>query len=302
MKRFANFTFGIWAALALSGISQKATAQVARTWVSGVGDDANPGGRTAPCKTFAGAISKTAANGEIDVIDPGGFGAVTITKSITIDGQGTFASINNAGTNGIIINAGASDKVVIRNLSINGTGTGINGIRFLAGAQVILQNVQILNCTSSGVDVALATSGQLIMDDVSIGNCTQNGLRVSTTSGNANVTMNRCRCNNSTNGVFASNGARLILKNCDLSINTTGFNIEAPAIFSRAQLDSCVITGATNGVVAGNGAPLVKLSDNTITLCGTALVASGGSFQTANNNRITGNVSDGAALTPFALK
>src|SRR5881394_733499 len=83
------------------------SAQAARTWVSGVGDDVNPGTRTAPCKTFAGAISKTAAGGEIDVIDPGGFGAVTITKSMTIDGEGTFASINNAGTNGIIVNAGA---------------------------------------------------------------------------------------------------------------------------------------------------------------------------------------------------
>jgi hypothetical protein len=63
-----------------------AQAQATRTWVSGVGDDANPCSRTAPCKTFAGAISKTAPGGEIDALDPGGFGALTITKSITIDG------------------------------------------------------------------------------------------------------------------------------------------------------------------------------------------------------------------------
>ena len=65
-----------------------AHAQATRTWVSGVGDDANPCSRTAPCKTFAGAISKTAAGGEINVLDPGGFGAVTITKSITISSRG----------------------------------------------------------------------------------------------------------------------------------------------------------------------------------------------------------------------
>ena len=63
-----------------------ASAQATRTWISGVGDDANPCSRTAPCKTFAGAISKTAEGGEINALDPGGYGAVTITKSITIDG------------------------------------------------------------------------------------------------------------------------------------------------------------------------------------------------------------------------
>src|SRR5436853_5635877 len=116
--------------------STLANAQATRTWVSGVGDDANPCSRTAPCKTFAGAISKTAAGGEISVLDPGGFGAVTITKSITIDGDGTLAGILASLTNGIIVNAGVNDKVVIRNVSLNGVGNGINGIRFLAGNQL----------------------------------------------------------------------------------------------------------------------------------------------------------------------
>src|ERR671939_1663914 len=92
------------ASLALLLCANIAQAQATRTWVSGVGDDANPCSRTAPCKTFAGAISKTADGGEIDCIDPGGFGAVTITKSVTIDGGGTFASILAAGTNGVNVN------------------------------------------------------------------------------------------------------------------------------------------------------------------------------------------------------
>src|SRR5882762_3603686 len=111
-------------------VASMAQAQATRTWVSGVGDDANPCSRTAPCKTFAGAISKTAINGEIDCIDPGGFGAVTITKSITIDCSATVGSILGSGTNGVIINAtnaGGTDPlriVRLRGLSINGSGNG----------------------------------------------------------------------------------------------------------------------------------------------------------------------------------
>src|SRR6476620_5468826 len=101
-----------------------AFAQATRTWVSGVGDDANPCSRTAPCKTFAGAISKTADKGEISVLDPAGYDAVTITKSITINGEGTLAGILSATVNGIIVNAPATATVYIHNISINGAGSG----------------------------------------------------------------------------------------------------------------------------------------------------------------------------------
>jgi len=106
-----------------------AQAQATRTWVSGVGDDANPCSRTAPCKTFAGAISKTAKDGEIDALDPGGFGVVTVTKSITIDGSPTgVAGILNAGTTGVIINvtdgADLRKSVTLRAISFNGGGSG----------------------------------------------------------------------------------------------------------------------------------------------------------------------------------
>src|SRR5579871_3029423 len=114
MRTIKVLTFVLlWAGLA--------GAQASRTWVSGVGDDANPCSRTAPCKTFAGAIAKTAALGEINVLDPGGFGAVTITKSITIDGSGgSIAGVLVTGTNGIVVNAGTNDTVVLKNLDING--------------------------------------------------------------------------------------------------------------------------------------------------------------------------------------
>src|SRR3954469_14971374 len=129
MKKYSLLKAIICAALLF--ISKTGAAQATRTWVSAVGDDVNPASRTAPCKTFAGAISKTAAGGEINVIDPGGFGALTITKSITIDGGGgQEASVLVQGTNGIVVAAGASDTVTLRNIRINGVSSGLNGIRF----------------------------------------------------------------------------------------------------------------------------------------------------------------------------
>src|SRR2546421_2034972 len=111
-------------------IPASASAQATRTWVSGVGDDANPCSRTAPCKTFPGAISKTAAGGEINCLDPGGFGGVTITKSITISCEIGTAGVLVSGTNAIIVSAGANDVVVLKGLDIQGLGTGLNGISF----------------------------------------------------------------------------------------------------------------------------------------------------------------------------
>src|SRR6476620_11357581 len=140
----------------------QAHAQATRTWVSGVGDDANPCSRTAPCKTFAGAISKTATGGEINVLDPGGFGAVTITKSITISSEGFEAGVLVSGTNGIIVSAGAADVVVLRGLDIEGLGTGLDGIKVLG----TLGALHVEKCTvnafrgtnGSGIEIA-TTSG-----------------------------------------------------------------------------------------------------------------------------------------------
>ena len=110
-----------------------AQAQATRTWVSGVGDDANPCSRTAPCKTFAGAISKTAASGEINCIDPGGYGALTITKALTINCEQTLGSVLVSGTDGIVVNAGPNDSITLKGIEIEGLGTGVNGVRFAAG-------------------------------------------------------------------------------------------------------------------------------------------------------------------------
>src|SRR5215471_4108394 len=140
--------FGLlWAALTAS----PASAQATRTWVSGVGDDANPCSRTAPCKTFAGAISKTAAGGEIDALDPGGFGSVTISKSITLDGGGFIAGVLFTGFEGITVNAQPSDTVTIRGMDMNGGNTGLNGVLIIQAGHVHIATSRIYGFTGNGI-------------------------------------------------------------------------------------------------------------------------------------------------------
>jgi len=145
-----------------AGFATVVQAQATRTWVSGVGDDANPCSRTAPCKTFAGAISKTATSGEINVLDPGGFGGVTITKSISIIADHVEAGVLVSGTNAIIINAPATATVVLEGLDIEGLGTGINGVHIIAGAVVNINRCSIHHFTGNGVNLASSTANSRV--------------------------------------------------------------------------------------------------------------------------------------------
>jgi hypothetical protein len=164
------------ALLASLSLPASSFAQATRTWVSGVGDDANPCSRVAPCKTFAGAISKTAAGGEIDALDPGGYGALTITKAITIDGGGgQVASILVSGTPGITVAAQPFDRVIIRNMRFDGlmggTSTpGTNGIRIVSGYSTRIENSTIFGFGQSGVDFEANNSPQpkLIISNTTI--------------------------------------------------------------------------------------------------------------------------------------
>src|SRR5678815_3455891 len=165
MSKF-RFTFNVLAlAIFTLTLTMVAQAQATRTWVSGVGDDLNPCSRTAPCKTYAGAISKTAKDGEISTLDPGGYGSVTITKSITINGGGAgsgYGSILASGVNGIIINitdaADVRKTVRLDWLNINGASTGLDGIRFLAGNSLHIENCLIDGFTGDGIDASFSAA------------------------------------------------------------------------------------------------------------------------------------------------
>jgi hypothetical protein len=169
------------------GFSTVVHAQVTRTWVSGVGDDANPCSRTAPCKTFAGAISKTAPSGEINVLDPGGFGAVTITKSISILSQFEAGVLVSSG-NGVIVNAGATDVIVLEGLDFEGVGAGLNGVRILSASSVVVRKCLIHHFTGNGVNVEGPAGAKVLVQDCVISN-NGGGVNVQGISGAANTAV-----------------------------------------------------------------------------------------------------------------
>jgi hypothetical protein len=196
-------------------VPSAASAQATRTWVSGVGDDVNPCSRTAPCKTFPGAISKTAAGGEIDTLDPGGFGAVTVVKAITLASEGTGeAGILVAGTNGVTVNCTTDPNciVVLRGLQIDGGPIGSNslaGVRFIAGRVLMVQNCVIRNFTGGspngyGINFSPAANAQLFVDNSSIaGNGPLGGMGGGIfvdPSGTATVTVSISNTQSSNNG------------------------------------------------------------------------------------------------------
>jgi len=224
-----------------------AQAQATRTWVSGVGDDVNPCSRTAPCKTFAGAISKTAACGEISVLDPGGFGAVTINKSLTINGEGTLAGITASLTNGIIVNAGASDTVYLKNLDILGACNGINGIRFIAGNALIVEKVRIYGFTNFGIDVNKTAGGFLSVSNSNITNCVAGGIVSTSTAGTVRTDINNTKVFGCTNGYKAGTNSQFTIKDSTASgCGTAGFL--ASGSTAVVNMDSCVATHNGNGV------------------------------------------------------
>jgi hypothetical protein len=276
----------------------QAQAQATRTWVSGVGDDANPCSRTAPCKTFAGAISKTAAGGEISVLDPGGFGAVTITKSITINGDGTLAGILASLVNGIIINAGTNDKVTIRNISINGIGNGINGIRFLAGNQLSVQNVTISGFTGSGIDISKTASGIVSVKDTVITQCTT-GVNVTTTSGFVAAAIDNVRLENMSNGVVAASNTVVTIRNSTVFQNNTN-GLQASTGTSTINAENVLVSSNGTGINASASGATIRLSRTAILNNGTGINIAGGAIVASfQNNVIAGNAGGVNPNTPL---
>jgi hypothetical protein len=259
-----------------------------RTWVSGVGDDLNPCSRTAPCKTFAGAISKTAAGGEIDCLDPGGFGAVTITKNMTIDGThgAGFGGILNSNSNGVTVNdsAGTPNTIIVtlRGLSIDGAGTGLAGVSFTSGKTLNIEDCRIFGMTISGVNIALTASGANVnIKDTNIFRATT-GVRIATTSGFVTASLDNCRIENNTTGVTAAAGGFATIRNSIIDFNTTGVTT---ASANAVTLEGCEVnhnSGTGFNVVAGATG---RLSDSMLILNGTN-IANAGTIVTWNNNRI----------------
>jgi hypothetical protein len=290
-----------------------AHAQATRTWVSGVGDDANPCSRTAPCKTFAGAISKTAAGGEINCIDPGGFGAVTITKAIAIICDNTQAGILVSGTNGVIVNAGPNDVVTLKGLDFEGLSSGINGINFLAGAALHVHKVQIRHFLSSGIAFTpSAGAAELYVADSYItdnGNsATVAGVLVRPTStASVTFTINRTQFENNFTGVRIDSSApggvvKGVLRDSLIAGSTgNGVTAEAGASTSTMMLDHANITGNVSGLVVKAANATLISNQTSITANGTGLAVNpAGTLSSYKNNAVNGNTADGA-FTAFIV-
>jgi hypothetical protein len=296
-----------------------AQAQATRTWVSGVGDDVNPCSRTAPCKTFAGAISKTAINGEIDCLDPGGFGAVTIAKSITIEGTtgAGFGAILASATNGVIINlidnSGNDPQHTVRlhNLSINGAGTsgsvgtrtGINGVRIaLAAGSVFVESCLITDFTNRGISDERTTGGKLFITDTIVRNTTATGIAIAPSSGGTTIaaSIDHTRVENCNFGVAVGNGGKAMITNSVFAGNTTGLESEGTSAASQMSINNCSINNNGTGIQNGGGAAgtTIRISNNDIAFNGTAITGVTNSF---GNNRIQGNTSAGMAPTPIGV-
>ena len=286
-----------------------ASAQATRTWVSGVGDDVNPCSRTAPCKTYAGAISKTAKDGEISTLDPGGFGAVTITKSITINGGGAgqgYGSILASLVNGIVINitdaADVRKTVRLDWLNLNGASTGLDGIRFIAGTALFVENVVIDGFTGDGIDLTASTQAinQLHMRNVSIRNVAT-GVNINNSGTNATqLTMDNCSISKATNGLSAGNGTRgQIFKSSFHSCTGSGITVTEGASPTEFAVADSSITANGTGINTGAGVE-VLIARTTITGNGTSL-GLGGTVHTGGNNTIgkngTNNGPNGTVFT-----
>ncbi len=314
MSKF-RFTLHILAlamlTLTVASVSQAQT----RTWVSGVGDDLNPCSRTAPCKTYAGAISKTAANGEISTLDPGGFGTVTATKSITIDGTNGagFGSILASGTTGVIVNDSLSATpntavVTLRHLSINGAFTTAgSGIRFIAGKALIVEDCDIFGFTgtgSAGRGISVELTGgprNVFIKDTNITNCTV-GVRLGATVSFVTAVLNNVTIDAvgnqaaGTTGVDLAAGGFATIRNSVISRFQNGVNNSGGANSGARVIGSTLFSNAT-GINAG--ASQAHISTSSFLGNTTGIALAGGSVLTGCDNFFAGNTSDvtGGGLT-----
>ena len=280
-----------------------AHAQATRTWVSGVGDDANPCSRTAPCKTWPGAISKTATGGEIDALDPGGFGTVTITKSITLDGGGgQVASILAApGVGGVTVNA-AGSVVILRNLRINGAG-GTIGVSIPAAAVVVVEKCDIFGFSSAAIQASVSTGTLKLKVQETTLNNNGSGISIKPSGGAiVNASIERTHADANTGAGIKVDGTAGGSSNVAITDSSISLN-NSLALNAVSGPSGNVKVDLTRVVLANNGGAGVQANNST---GGTAMVTVGQSMlsnnvtawspvgtpqlQSFQNNQVTGPV------------
>jgi hypothetical protein len=262
--------------------SSPADAQNVRSFVSAAaGSDGNACTRSAPCRTFAGAITKTNAGGEISTLDPGGYGPVTITKAISIvGGFGEAGVLVPSGSTAITVSAGAGDVINLRGLVIEGAGLGSIGIRFLSGGALNIQKCVIRNLLDGGIFFTPSSNSYLYVTDTLISDVTSNSISVGAgavlVGGSASMVkaeFTRVSVENSWFGITASgfdSTGSVAVTIADSAVTGSQRNgIEADTSPSTAPVtmmvkNSSVVNGALIGVVANGAGAVVRLSGATI--------------------------------------
>lgn len=258
---------------------QSVAGGATRTWVSGVGDDVNPCSRTAPCRSFAGAISKTATGGEINVLDAGNYGPVTITRAITIDATGASGQVLAAGANGIVVNVSAAEDVILRGLTIvGGAGadptcpyTGSVGVRIIGGRSVHAQRSTISGFTTAGIAVLpTATPTRVLVNQTVVSNVCGSGVAVAPVAGQETpVLLRESSIINSGTGVSSATGGSVSLVRTELTGTTTPTSASGGTVTALPNVRTpapIVIEGPTKVVEVQVTAPIV-LRAQTLVAC-----------------------------------
>jgi len=245
------------ASLSLIAVTS-ANAQTTRTWISGVGDDVNPCSRTAPCKTIAGAISKTAAGGEINALDPGGFGAVTITKSITLDFSPQLGGVLVSGTSGVIVN-GANVDVTLRGLDLVGVGSAAPfGVKILQARSVTIEDTRITGFATAAVKAETAAALTLTVDDVQIRNAdpaTGDGIVLAPTAGATAAAVRNTTITRVGTAISAADSSTAWLQGSTIFANTLGLAASGTGVINQ-YADTQVFGNTTDGAATNIlGAP-----------------------------------------------
>ena len=325
MKNMSAITKALTCAVFIVALSSVAQAQATRTWVSGVGNDANPCSRTAPCKTYAGAISKTAVHGEISTLDPGGFGAVTITKSITIEGtQGQgYGSILASGTTGVSIPfdnftaVGESQKSVrLRNLNINGSGgsggnasSGLRGIRITGGVAAVNTEVIVEDCIidgffgnpGRGIEDNRSGGGLLSVSRTTIRNMLGSGISTLTTTNGLKIVVEDSQVLNCANGIAVGDHVRIGIHNSNISGNSgSGLFVEDPSggVTTVMEVDHCMVSSNGTGFNASTANSIIRISNTTAINNTTLFTTAGGGQVLSYGNNQAGGSAFGGPVSP----
>ena len=296
-------TIRFFVAVACLGLTTSAFAQSARTWISALGDDNNACSITLPCKTFSGALAKTTAAGEIDIVDNGPYGTVTINKSIVLNGEPGLASIIASGTNGIAISAGASDRIILRNLQINGTGSGTRGIRIISAGEVIIEHCSIWGFTERGISVENTSATKVtVVDSWIYGNFVTggDGIVFSPVSSTVNGVLDNVKVDHIIGrGIYANNGTTLAVRNSIVAQSGSGVVVDQTAGTTAVTISQSTITNNGTGLRNGSGNPSTRLDNVTIEHNDIGVDFNAGVIASFGNNHISQNsANNGGGFTP----